>query len=190
MKFPLSSVAITLGTAATLATAANITVQVTPPALKGAPATTNNTLDTTGSYTDASSIVSTVNVVNQKSGATDSSPPGQAAASTVITADNGQLTTSGSLRRREKTLGHSSRGLNKGNIAKRLPYGFTQVFTGLKPGDHDASIEGTAYLTYSLVPNSTYNVDACLDFCDQVDGCGKFHLYPSAQSVESDSQLY
>ena len=60
------------------------------------------------------------------------------------------------------------------NLAKRLTSGYEQVFagTGTGPNDRDASIEGTAYLTYTVVDNSTYNVQQCLDFCDRVDGCG------------------
>ncbi|KIJ33759.1 hypothetical protein M422DRAFT_182877 [Sphaerobolus stellatus SS14] len=42
---------------------------------------------------------------------------------------------------------------------------------------NDASIEGTAYLTYTVVPNSTYNVDACLSFCNTVPGCVFVNLY-------------
>ena len=35
--------------------------------------------------------------------------------------------------------------------------------------NRDAVIEGTAHLTYSLVSNATYDVDNCLNNCDQVD---------------------
>ncbi|KXN92682.1 hypothetical protein AN958_00352 [Leucoagaricus sp. SymC.cos] len=45
------------------------------------------------------------------------------------------------------------------------------------PTDRDGSIEGTAYLTYTVVSNLTYSVDDCLRFCDRVDGCVFANLY-------------
>lgn len=36
---------------------------------------------------------------------------------------------------------------------------------------------GTAYLTYKLVSNSTYNINDCLSFCDRVTGCVFANLY-------------
>ena len=38
---------------------------------------------------------------------------------------------------------------------------------GTGPSDRNAAVEGTVYLTYTLVPNATYNVDTCLDYCDR-----------------------
>lgn len=59
---------------------------------------------------------------------------------------------------------------------KRDLDGYEEVFPGTGPAGipniTDASIEGTAYLTYTVLPNSTYDVDACLSFCDRVEGCG------------------
>ncbi|KAJ7867231.1 hypothetical protein B0H14DRAFT_3590403 [Mycena olivaceomarginata] len=49
--------------------------------------------------------------------------------------------------------------------------GFEKLFDGLPVGQHDASIEGTAYLTYTVVNNATYNVQACLDWCAGINGC-------------------
>ncbi|KAJ7431038.1 hypothetical protein B0H11DRAFT_2132482 [Mycena galericulata] len=55
---------------------------------------------------------------------------------------------------------------------------FTEVFSGLAPGAHDASIEGPAYLTYTVVSNATYNVAACQDWClNNVAGCVFVNLY-------------
>lgn len=47
--------------------------------------------------------------------------------------------------------------------------------------DRDGSIEGTAFLTYTVVPNITYSVDACLSFCNRVEGCGKLLSFSSMQ---------
>ncbi|KAF9472402.1 hypothetical protein BDN70DRAFT_909155 [Pholiota conissans] len=49
--------------------------------------------------------------------------------------------------------------------------------TGTGPDDRDASIQGAAYLTFTVVDNSTYNVGACLDFCDSVSSCVFANLY-------------
>jgi len=64
-------------------------------------------------------------------------------------------------------------------LGRRLLPGYEVVFegTGTGPDDRDASIQGTAYLTYTVVPNNTYNVDACLEFCNQVSGCVFANLY-------------
>ena len=54
-----------------------------------------------------------------------------------------------------------------------------QVFAGTS--EHgtkvvNAVIEGTGYLTYNIVSNSTYNVDACLFFCTSIPRCSKFEI--------------
>ncbi|KAF8147366.1 hypothetical protein K438DRAFT_2090621 [Mycena galopus ATCC 62051] len=41
---------------------------------------------------------------------------------------------------------------------------------------HDASIEGTAYMTYTVVDNSTY-IQACLDYCAGIEGCVFVNLF-------------
>lgn len=62
-------------------------------------------------------------------------------------------------------------------------FAYEEVFSGsgTARADRDGSIQGTAYLTYTVVPNSTYNVDACLDFCNSVNGCGE-PLFPFPSS--------
>jgi hypothetical protein len=47
--------------------------------------------------------------------------------------------------------------------------------TGDSPADRDASIEGTAYLTHTLVGNATYDggLEQCLVWCDGIEGCGE-----------------
>ena len=124
-----------------------------------------------GTNTDSSSIASTANVVDQKSGATGDVPPDQPVPPTVVTAVNGTLTDAGtnSTASRRSVLSPSQ------SLSKRDPSDYTLVFsgTGTDPSDRDAAIEGTAYLTYSLVSNATYDVTDCLASCDAVETCGK-----------------
>ncbi|PFH49726.1 hypothetical protein AMATHDRAFT_76043 [Amanita thiersii Skay4041] len=121
-------------------------------------------------------IASTVTIVNQKGGgASDKDTPGHPVRKTTITALDGapvSLEVS-SLQRRANGNVISS------NIAKRMIDGYEIVFdgTGTLLTDRDASIEGTAYLTYTVVSNTTYNIDACLEFCNQVDGCVFANLF-------------
>ena len=158
-----------------------------PPALQGKPASTANQLDLSGTTTDSSNIASTANVVNQKAGATTDAPPGQAPNATVVTAQDGQLTGAGSLRRRAIPGSFNKRNFDDQDSLAKRHSGYTEVFTGTgtNPSDRDAAVEGTAYLTYTLVPNSTYNVDACLSFCDSVDTCGKLFMHgPSERCLQ------
>lgn len=106
--------------------------------------------------------------MDQKTNTTGDAPPDQPIADTVITAIDGQITGAGTDTRRS-FLEHSE------GFVKRSPSDYELVFsgTGTDPEDRDASIEGTAYLTYTLVSNATYGVDECLAKCDQVEICGK-----------------
>lgn len=87
----------------------------------------------------------------------------------MVTAVDGQVTGSGSdfTVAAVTTTTHSQ--------SKRSPSDYEQVFsgTGSLEADRDGSIQGTAYLTYTVVSNATYDVNACLAFCDRVDGCGE-----------------
>ncbi|KIJ50323.1 hypothetical protein M422DRAFT_245576 [Sphaerobolus stellatus SS14] len=154
-----------------LAVSAAVT-NVVPPASRGQSNPSNNTLDLTGTVTDAGTIAQTVDIVDQKAGVPVDAAPNLPVAETVVTAVDGQLTSAGT---------SSKRSLASRSFAtrKRAPSDYEQIFngTGTDPSDRDASIEGTAYLTYTVVPNSTYNIDACLDFCDRVDGCVFVNLY-------------
>jgi hypothetical protein len=175
MKFSFATSILAIASVATAAT-----VPPSPPARQGQPASTDNTLDLSGTHTDSGNIASTANIVNQKTGATSDAPPNQPPNDTVVTAQDGQLTSAGSLRRRDVPVNFNKRDLSgQGNLAKRLPSGYTQVFsgTGTDPSDRDAAIEGTAYLTYSLVSNATYDVDDCLSFCDSTATCVFANLY-------------
>ncbi|CAK5274414.1 unnamed protein product, partial [Mycena citricolor] len=77
---------------------------------------------------------------------------------------------------------HSTRrsyNTRRGNVGRfnRREDGFKEIFAGLPAGQKDASIEGLAYLTYTVVPNSTYNVDACLKWAQGIPGAVFVNLY-------------
>lgn len=122
--------------------------------------------------TDTENIVSTVYNVDQKSGADVDTPPNQPVADTALTAVDGSLTTAGS-----GGDGSSRRSFSERSTRRSSDYELVFPGTGTGPNDRDASIEGTAYLTYSLVSNATYDVDDCFYKCDQVDTCGKSHIF-------------
>ncbi|KAF5373055.1 hypothetical protein D9758_001525 [Tetrapyrgos nigripes] len=100
-------------------------------------------------------------------------PPGLPASDTKVTVIDGAST--------NQTVDAvvSSDDVTRRSLVRRLPSEYEQIFpgSGTGPSDRDAAIEGTAYLTYTVVDNSTYNVDACLDFCDRVTGCVFANLY-------------
>jgi len=128
--------------------------------------------------TDTQTIVAAVSNVDQKSGAAIGASPDQPVANTGVTAVDGSFTAAGSGSNSSTTAGRSFSKRWKG-FSRRSPADYQLVFsgTGTGPDDRDASIQGTAYLTYSLVSNSTYDVDDCLNKCDQVDTCGKSHTF-------------
>jgi hypothetical protein len=122
--------------------------------------------------TDTESIVSTVYNVDQKSGADANTLPNQPVTKTTLTAVDGSITTAGS-----GSDSPSRRSFSERLTRRSSSYELVFSGTGTGPNDRDAAIEGTAYLTYILVSNSTYNVNDCLKKCDQVGGCGKSHSY-------------
>ena len=146
-------------------------LDIVPPALAGIPISVANTLSPDDSVTDAFTIASTAAVVNQKSGADDSTPPNEPVADTVVTALDGRLVASDDYT--NQTL--ARRGAERRENVARDFSDYTLIFAGMGngPSDRDAAVEGTAYLTYTLVPNATYNVEACLDYCDRTQYCGK-----------------
>ena len=134
-----------------------------PPTPNGAPTTFGNALKLNGTETDTQSIDSTVLSVNQKGGANDNSPPNQPVPETTVTAVDGQvLTNQTTVSSAPSTLGLFQ---NMSTVTKRQDSGYEEVFTGSVSGP-DGSIEGIAYLTY------TVDIDGCLSFCDSVDQCG------------------
>ena len=119
--------------------------------------------------TDFATIFAAANQIDQKSGVPVDAPPNQPASETTVTAVNGVPTNA--------TVTNSKREEN--GLRKRQLSDFQLVFSGggTGPNDRDAAIEGTAYLTYTVVPNSTYNIDACLQYCDSVQNCGLYHNF-------------
>ena len=153
------------------------TPNVVPPASQGVPNSVSEDVDLSGTLTDVDTIVSTVHVVDQKDGPTADTPPNLPVADTVVTAVDGVLTQAGTtnssnVRRQilEARAPFATPELKK----KRAISDYNLVFsgTGTGPTDRDASIQGTAYLTFRVVDNSTYNVEACLDFCSSEPKCG------------------
>ncbi|KAG6865898.1 hypothetical protein C0991_010731 [Blastosporella zonata] len=121
-------------------------------------------------YTDTAHIADTLGRVSQKGGPAPDELPNSPVPNTVVTALDGKLSTVAIApaarsvwSRRSDSL--KPRASNHVNFwAKRTNSGYSQVFdgTGTQPQDRDGSIEGTAYLTYTVVSNATYNVDDCL----------------------------
>ncbi|KAG6852896.1 hypothetical protein C0991_008293 [Blastosporella zonata] len=139
-----------------------------PPSLQGVPGASAVVVPNV--TTDTQTIADTAAVVVQKSGADSDALPNQPVADTTVTAVDGQVVANGT------TV--TSLASRSGNYKRQLS-GYEQVFagTGTGPTDRDASIEGTAYLTYTLVNNATYNINDCLKFCTGVNGCVFVNLY-------------
>ena len=54
--------------------------------------------------------------------------------------------------------------------------------TGTVPDDYDAAIEGTAYLTYSLVFERDLMMWMIVLKCGQVETCGKLHIFTTNEA--------
>ncbi|KAJ7710549.1 hypothetical protein B0H17DRAFT_915040, partial [Mycena rosella] len=130
-----------------------------------------------GSTTDANLIAQTAGQVNQKSGAPDDEAPDANIPLTSVTAIDGVLMSATVADVTGSTSSHRRRPRHYFGRFDRRQSGFEEIFAGLPADQHDAAIEGTAYLTYTLVPNSTYNVDACLAWAATIDGCVFVNLY-------------
>ncbi|KAK7051024.1 hypothetical protein VNI00_005136 [Paramarasmius palmivorus] len=142
------------------------------PAYQGVPdAADAGEVDLSKTITDSDTIANTVAQVDQKSGAAADAIPNQPPPPTVVTAIDGTVL--------DNTAEVSSFSGNSRRNVKRTPSEYTKLFDGTGTGfsDRDGSIQGTAYLTFTVVPNNTYNVDPCLDFCSRVDGCVFANLY-------------
>jgi len=144
---------------------------VVPPALQGASNQTPD--DTPAPQPNNTLIVQTANQVDQKSGAPFDAPPNLDVPPTMVTALDGTITNTTIA---DLSAANSTRRRDVGRFGKRQS-GFEKIFDGLPADQHDASIEGTAYLTYTVVNNATYNVKACTDWCNTVQGCVFVNLY-------------
>ncbi|KAJ7690915.1 hypothetical protein B0H14DRAFT_3175732 [Mycena olivaceomarginata] len=118
-------------------------------------------------------IAQTVGQVDQKTAPPVDAPPNADVPPTGVTAIDGTITNSTIA---EVSAGNSARRRNAGRFGKRQS-GFKKIFDG-KPADQkDASIEGTAYLTYTVVPQLDLQRDACLNWAAKIDGCVFVNLY-------------
>lgn len=149
---------------------------IVPPGQQGA-FNQSITPSSDGPTTDANLIAQTVKQVNQKSGAPDDEAPDADIPPTGVTAIDGVLTSSTVADVTGFASAHRRRPRHYFGRFDRRQSGFEEIFAGLPADQHDASVEGTAYLTYTLVPNSTYNVDACLAWAATIDGCVFVNLY-------------
>ncbi|KAF5365183.1 hypothetical protein D9758_005340 [Tetrapyrgos nigripes] len=140
---------------------------IVPPASQGVPDLNTQPVDLNGATTDITGIVSTASLVDQKSGPSLREPPNLPSPETAITAIDNTLV---------KTTVTSVTNTRR-SLVKRSPSDYVQVFEGKQKASRDGSIEGTGYLTYTLVDNSTYNVDQCLDFCDHTKDCVFVNIY-------------
>lgn len=149
------------------------TTDIVSPAQSGIPDLLQN-IPIPAPTTESQKIEHTVPLVDQKAGANGDALPNHPVAETIITAVDGQVVGSGT---RLSIPKMDARPMS--DIAKHNNSGYYQMFsgTGTRPSDRDGSIEGTGYLTYTVVSNTTYNVDACLDFCSSVEGCVFANLY-------------
>ncbi|KAF5346472.1 hypothetical protein D9756_010062 [Leucocoprinus leucothites] len=134
----------------------------------------NNSLTLDGTDTDSDTIASTVQIVDQKSSAPVDAPPDLPPPPVTITAVDGELTNS-----TIPPSDNNSTARHSQDLSKRLIDGYDVVFEGSGTGltDRDGSIQGTAYLTFTVVSNHTYNVDDCLKFCSGIKECVFVNLY-------------
>ncbi|KAJ7486596.1 hypothetical protein FB451DRAFT_1362915 [Mycena latifolia] len=146
-----------------------------PPAHKGVPNAPTTDIPPPATP-DNAVIVQTAGQVDQKGGAASDAAPNADVPPTTVTAVDGTTTNT--------TIAAAANGTrrrrNVGRFGKRQE--FEQVFAPLPAGQHDASIQGTAYLTYTVVNNATYNVQACLDWCEGIDGCDFVYIASTLRS--------
>ncbi|KAJ7648015.1 hypothetical protein FB45DRAFT_782995 [Roridomyces roridus] len=143
----------------------------------------SSVVEVTHPTTDNTAILQTIGQVNQKTSAPIDAPPSSSVPPVIVTAVDGSLVnstvsdvTSASSSRRRRSR-RSSLPQVTPLQRKRSSSDYVQVFAPEAAGVHDGSIEGSAYLTYTVVNNATYNIDDCLAFCDRVEGCEFVNLY-------------
>ncbi|KAK7017672.1 hypothetical protein R3P38DRAFT_3559890 [Favolaschia claudopus] len=154
-----------------ISTQAATTPTITPPGHKGLP--NQPIADIAHPTTDNAAIVQAVTEVDQKTAPPIDAEPDINIAPTIVTAIDGTITNSTVDAVAPPTDQSGSRKKRGRNFGRRAAPKFEKIFDGLPQGQHDASVEGTAYLTYTVVNNATYNVQACLDWCAGINGCEK-----------------
>ncbi|KAF7360994.1 hypothetical protein MSAN_01129600 [Mycena sanguinolenta] len=120
----------------------------------------------TAPTTDNDAIAQTATQVNQKTAPPVDTPPNAVIPPVSVTAIDGTVTNTTV----SDVAPNSNSKRRRRRFGKRQS-GFEKIFDGLAADQHDASIEGTAYLTYTVVSNATYNVQDCLDWCTTIQGC-------------------
>ncbi|KAJ7509562.1 hypothetical protein B0H11DRAFT_1252306 [Mycena galericulata] len=144
-----------------------------PPGLQGPP--NQVPANTTAPTTDSNLIAQTAGEVSQKSSGPVDAPPNAAVPPTAVTALDGAIVNTTIAGASTSTTRRREIGI--GRFGRRQTGEYVEIFAPLPAGVHDASIEGIAYLTYTIVNNATYNIGDCLAFCDTVDGCEFVNLY-------------
>ncbi|KAJ7625788.1 hypothetical protein FB45DRAFT_922306 [Roridomyces roridus] len=109
--------------------------------------------DTPAPTPDNDAIADTAGQVNQKSAVPVTAAPSDNVPATTVTAVDGDLVNS--------TVASVADSSRRRKRQTSQPGEYIEVFAPKAAGVHDASIEGTAYLTYTVVNNATYNVDGC-----------------------------
>lgn len=126
-------------------------------------------------------IVSTAHRVFQKQSAPSTAPPDLPVSPTALTALDGVIQDSAhAVSKRAKALEWPSRKFlrfARRIRGKKLQFGgFKKIFggTGTALGDRDASIEGTAYLTFTTIHDERYEdaAETCIKWCAGIEKCG------------------
>lgn len=156
---------------------------IVPPGLQGTPFQPPAPVDLSGTITDSDAIAATAQTIDQKDG--PSGAPDQPVDPTTVTAVDGDIVASNSTANAPPTR----RSLRP--MRRQTPGVYETVFTGsgTGPTDRDASIHGTAFLTFTTVDNSTYNIAACEAFCDGIETCGMSPYNPKLSRELSASHL-
>ncbi|KAJ7224174.1 hypothetical protein GGX14DRAFT_424590 [Mycena pura] len=156
-----------------------------PPALQAAQGSATSALVLPSDFTDTDTIHQTAMLVDQKAGApADNTPPGLPQAPTMVTAQDGEIVVG------EVSDSNSVRTLR--HAGRRAVSDYEMIFNGTTTfdGKADAAVEGTAYLTYTIVTNASYTQgkSECLDFCDKSAGCVFVNMYYELNNPFFDAQ--
>ncbi|KAF8186315.1 hypothetical protein BJ912DRAFT_927225 [Pholiota molesta] len=156
-----------------------------PPASKGLlfnPTTVIHLSDIITDMTQSSQLYK--QTIDHKGGLTGA--PDQLVSDTAVPAVDGQITTPGST---NSTDIPTRRSFSRHAPSRRSPRAYELAFSGsgTGPNDRDASIHGTAFLTFTTVNNATYNIARCEAFCDTIDNCGFVDLFYECNNPHFDA---